>query len=299
MAFGRQSAELEIPAGQEIKRKMGGITLVALPYDSGQFDKRMGRGPLRLLDGGLPDHLRAQQYDVEVRTVRLSETFRSEAEALVALQQLATAVVREAVTRERRVLILSGNCGPAALSAICALTPRTTGVVWFDAHADFNTPDTSASGFLDGMALSILTGRCWRNLAARFDAFEPVPEKNVVLIGARDLDRLEAGMLKESAITQIAPARMDLLQPAIAVLAERVELFYVHLDVDVLDESEGRANPYSCGGGLSAEALYTALKLIHSHDRIGVASITAYDPDSDRSGGVRAIIDSAAAILAG
>lgn len=278
---------------------MEGLTLVALPYDSGRFDERMGRGPLHLLDSGLADGLRAQQHDVEVQIVRLPETFHSEGQALVALQNLAGPRVRQVIARERRALILSGNCGPAALSAVSALDPQTAGVIWFDAHADFNTPETSASGFLDGMALSILTGRCWRKLAARFDAFEPVPEQNVVLIGARDLDPLEAGLLKESAITHITPARMDLLQPSVAALADRVERLYVHLDVDVLDESEGRANSYSCGGGLSAEDLYAALRSVQSHGRIGAASITAYDPESDHSGSIRRIIERAVEILAG
>lgn len=278
---------------------MAKITVIALPYDSGRWNERMGRGPLHLLGSGLADRLRAQQNDVEVRTVRLPETFHSEGQALVELQNLARPIVREAISKKRRVLILSGNCGPAALTAVSALNPRTTGVVWFDAHADFNTPDTSTSGFLDGMALSILTGRCWRNLAARFDTFEPVPEKNVVLIGARDLDPLEAGMLNESAITHIAPESMDLLPQAVEALAAQVEHLYVHLDVDVLDESEGRANSYSCGGGLAAEDLYAALRSVYSHGRIGAASITAYDPESDRAGSIRGIIEGAVEILAG
>ena len=276
---------------------MGGITLVALPYDSGQFDQRMGRGPLHLLQSGLAESLRARQPDVEVVTIRLSESFYSDAGALVELQQRTVKVIRESLARNRRILVLSGNCGPAALSAAGAMAPRKTGVIWFDAHADFNTPETSASGFLDGMSLAILTGRCWPAMAARFVSFKPVPEANVILVGARDLDPPEAGMLKESAITHIAPARMDLLQPAVAALAERVEHLYVHLDVDVLDESEGRANSYSCRGGLNADDLCAALELVQSHGRIGAASITAYDPETDGSGSVRTIIKRAAGIL--
>lgn len=156
---------------------MGKIILVALPYDSGRFDERMGRGPLHLLESGLAEDLRAQQHDVEVVTIRLAEGFQAEGAALPALQKLAAGAVRESLARDRRPIILSGNCGPAALSAACALGPRTTGVIWFDAHADFNTPETSASGFLDGMSLSILTGHCWPALAERFDGFEPIPEK--------------------------------------------------------------------------------------------------------------------------
>jgi len=278
---------------------MSGITVVALPYDSGRFDERMGRGPLHLLKSGLAERRRAQQPDIEVVTIHLPEGFHSDAEALVELQNRAVEIFRESLARNRRILVLSGNCGPAALSSVSALDPRSTGVIWFDAHADFNTPETSASGFLDGMALATLTGRCWPALAARFASFAPVPETNVILVGTRDLDPLEATALGRSAITTVAPANMDALERAVEALSARVENFYVHLDVDVLDKSEGCANSYASSGGLSAEELYAALKLLEQSGRIRVASITAYDPASDRDGSIRAIIDNAVTILTG
>ena len=276
---------------------MGGVTLVALPYDSGHFDRRMGAGPLELLGRGLADDLSSRRGDVEIHTIRLPDSLHSEGQALVALQQFAVVKVREAIAKKRRILILSGNCGPAALSAVPALGPRTSGVVWFDAHADFNTPETSASGFLDGMALSILTGRCWRRLAERFDGFEPVEESNVVLVGARALDAAEAAALEQSSITRITPDRLDLLEPAVTALAARVANIYVHLDVDVLDEAEGRANSYACGGGLSTDNLIAALELLNQTRQIGAASMTAYDPECDGDGKVRSVIEQAATIL--
>jgi arginase len=259
----------------------------------------MGRGPVHLLETGLPERLRAHEHDVEVRTVRLPETLHSEGQALVGLQGLAVPIVRDGIASERRVLILSGNCGPAALSTVGALNPQTTGVVWFDAHADFNTPDTSASGFLDGMALAILTGRCWPALAARFVGFAPVPDTNVILVGVRDADTLEARALSHSAITCIPPTQMEMLARAVEALSERVENFYIHLDVDVLDTSEGCANSYASAGGISAQELSTALESLKQSGRIRVASITSYDPTCDRDGSIRAIINNAATILAG
>ena len=275
---------------------MAQITLVALPYDSARLNERMGRGPVQLLENGMAERL-GQQHNVDVHTVRLSDAVRSEGQALVELQNLAVPIVRDAIAHERRVLILSGNCGPAALSATGALNPQATGVIWFDAHADFNTPETSASGFLDGMALAILTGRCWPALAARFAGFEPVPEANVVLVGTRDAESLEAAALRQSAITTIPPAKMDLLARAVELLSERVENLYVHLDVDVLDKSEGCANSYASAGGISASALYAALELLGRTDRIRVASITSYDPESDEDHRVRAIIETAVTML--
>lgn len=276
---------------------MANISLIALPYDSGRWNERMGRGPNDLLENGLIEHLRSQQHEIEVRTVRLSETFHSEGQGLVELQNLAIPIVRDGIVNERRVLILSGNCGPATVSAVSALNPQTTGVVWFDAHGDFNTPITSASGFLDGMSLAILTGRCWPALAARFAGFEPVPEANIILVGARDLDSPEATALSQSAITTIAPTKMDALARAVEALSERVENIYVHLDVDVLDNSEGSANSYASAGGLSAQQLYAALELLKRSGQVRVAGITSYDPTCDSRGKVRAIIENAAAIL--
>jgi arginase len=170
---------------------VGKIKLVAFPYDSGRYEERMGRGPTHLLDNGIVDGLRDHKHEVEIDHVFLPEGFYSEGQALVQLQRRAVPIVREGLEQNQRVLLLSGNCGPAALSAVSALGPRTTGVVWFDAHGDFNTPETSASGFLDGMALSILTGRCWPALAASFEDFEPVPEENIVFVGGHGFDSSE------------------------------------------------------------------------------------------------------------
>ena len=278
---------------------MAGITLVALPYDSGRYAERMGRGPTHLLEAGLAERLHSSGHDVALRTIRLSEAVRSEGQALVELQNLVVPIVRDAIAGARRVLILSGNCGPAALSATGAVDSQATGVVWFDAHADFNTPDTSASGFLDGMALAILTGRCWPALAARFAGFKPVPESNILLVGTRDADSLEAAALRQSAITTIAPEHMDQLARAVETLSERVESLYVHLDVDVLDKSEGWANPYASTGGISASGLYAALELVGRTDRIRVASITSYDPQSDQDQRIRNIVEKAVTILSG
>ena len=75
---------------------MSGTTLIALPYDSGRFDERMGRGPLHLLGSGLKEHLHALEPDLEVVAIRLPENFYAEAAALVALQNLAVEASRTA-----------------------------------------------------------------------------------------------------------------------------------------------------------------------------------------------------------
>lgn len=259
----------------------------------------MGRGPIHLLENGIVERLREQEHEVEIANVLLPDGLCSEGQALAQLQRRALPILRDAFEKDQRVLLLSGNCGPAALSAVSALGPRTTGVIWFDAHGDFNTPETSASGFLDGMALSILAGHCWPALAASFENFEPAPEKNIVFIGGHCFDSAEIESIAHSPITHLKLAELDRLKPAIEHLSERVERFYIHLDVDVLDTAEGRANAYARPGGLSAEALYAALNTLSRRVPIGAASITSYDPGCDASGGIQTIIKNAVAILMG
>lgn len=256
----------------------------------------MGRGPIHLLENGIVESLRDQKNEVETADVLLPDGFYSEGQALVQLQRRAVPIMQDALKKNQRVLLLSGNCGPAALSAVSALGPRTTGVVWFDAHGDFNTPETSASGFLDGMALSILTGRCWPALAASFEGFEPVPDKNIVFIGGHCFDSAEQESVARSAITHVKPTELAGLEPAIERLAG-VERLYVHLDVDVLDTAEGRANSYARPGGLSAEALYAVLKVLSRRVPVGVAGITSYDLECDTSDKILSIIKHAASIL--
>jgi arginase len=257
----------------------------------------MGSGPIDLLENGLADSLRDQEHEVEIAQVLLPEGFFSEGQALVQLQRRAVLIAREGLEKNQRVLFLSGNCGPAALSAVSALGPRRTGVVWFDAHGDFNTPETSASGFLDGMALSIVTGRCWPALATAFEGFEPIPDKNIIFVGGHSFDSSEKQSIARSAITHIKIADLDKLGPALERLSAEVENVYVHLDVDVLDEAEGRANPYARPGGLSADALYAALTELSLHLRVSIASITSYDPSCDGNQQVQRIIKNAVRIL--
>jgi len=82
------------------------------------------------------------------------------------------------------------------------------GIVWFDAHADFNTPETTNSGFLDGMGLAIAVGHCWRSLSRTVEGFRPVREGNVVLVGGRGASPAEKERLSRSGETVVEGRRV-------------------------------------------------------------------------------------------
>ena len=162
-------------------------TLILVPYDSGQRGVRMGAGPERLLNSGLKEHLLKQGHATNVRIIEpAAQSWRAEVQTSFELMRAVAESVRAARTANSFPVILSGNCS-AAIGVIAGLGSRL-GVVWLDAHGDFNTPQTTMSGFLDGMTLATATGRCWVELARTIEGFEPVPENAVVLLGARDLD---------------------------------------------------------------------------------------------------------------
>jgi len=275
---------------------MRSISLIALPYDSARFNERMGRGPTALLDAGLAKDLQGKGFKVEVVPVRLADGFYHEGRALVELQRLTVPLIRDAISKGSRPVLLSGNCSTAALSAVSAFRSREVAVVWFDAHGDFNTPETSASGFLDGMALAILTGRCWSTLAENFEDFQVMPEKHIIQIGVRNTDPKEEANLDRSTITRIGPTDLGKLQDGLNQLP--VRQLYVHVDVDVLDPSEGDANSFACPGGITLENLIGALEVIGQTATIVAGSVTAYDPIADRDGRIGRAIPRIVELLA-
>jgi arginase len=274
------------------------ITLFSVPYDSGRRADRMGAGPLRLLKSGLAVRLEEDGHQVTNRSVELPPAFR--ATEIAAAFELGAALARgvaEAVKAGTFPLVLSGNCGPAALGCVGGLQSQMN-IFWFDAHGDFNTPETTRSGFLDGMALAAVTGRCWSGLAGGIPGFRNVVEGNVTSIGVRDLDHEEAAAFQASDVRRVdvSSLRTELPKTLSNQGCIAGSPAYVHLDLDVLDPVEGRMNEFAAPDGLSLDDLKWCLAQIASSQPIRAASVTAFDPASDTTG--RAAMVAMAAILA-
>jgi len=259
--------------------------ILAVPYDSAQRGRRMGAGPERLLARGLEQSLRAKGHDVLSRLIELPEGWHAEIETAFSLMRPLSEAVRQARAAGRFPLILAGNCN-TAVGTVAGLDGRI-GVLWFDAHGDFNTPDTTVGGFLDGMALAILTGRCWRELARAVPGFTPVPEQQVHLLGVRNLDPLERDALNASAVTVTTPTEVRQgITAATRDLAGEVDGVYLHLDLDVLDPSVGRVNQYAAPDGLSLAQLERVVGAVGEALPIAAATLSAYDPSYDGDGRV-------------
>ena len=261
------------------------VQLLAVPYDSGNYRARMGAGPEALLDAGLERALREKGHSVHTKVAELAPgSWHAEIQTSFELMRMLSAAVREARESGKLPIVLAGNCN-TAIGTLAGLGTDDTGIAWFDAHADFNTPETTASGFLDGTALAIITGRCWTQLAATVPDFKPIPDARVCLIGTRDIDSLEGGLLDESTVDVIEPRKLrsDLAR-VLALIKQRVQRMYVHLDLDVLDARVAAANSFAVTGGLTIEDVEYALSEIARQFQIAGITLSAYDPAVDTDG---------------
>jgi arginase len=279
------------------------VQLLRVPYDSAHHARRMGAGPDALAPH-VVDALRAAGHDVADDTIDAPDGFATEASTGFALARRLAERVRAAHERGWRPLTLAGNCLTSLGTASGVQGPDDDlAVVWLDAHGDLETPDTSTSGFVDGMALSALTGRAWRALAASVPGFRAVPGDRVILVGARDVSDAERRAIAEAGITWIdADALRDgasALGPALDALAARgVRRAYVHLDLDVHDPSVARVNGYPAPDGLSAAVVRDVVRLVGDRLAIVAAALTAYDPAVDPVGQVPALVRDLTPLLA-
>ena len=266
------------------------VELMIVPYDSGQRAKRMGAGPERLIDSGIADNLADAGYAVKRTSIELPDDFfPAEPAAAFALHKLLARAVGDASSRNAFPLVLSGNCN-TCLGTLSGLRTPEIGVAWFDAHGDFNTPETTPTGFFDGMSLAAATGRCWKEATSAIPGFQAVDERRVLHLGARDFDIGENALLAASKVEVVPASRVR--QGLTAILTARqshTRDVYIHLDMDVLDLSEGKVNAYSIPGGLIASELKQAIREIGAAFRIRAAAITAYDPTFDSDGTVARI----------
>ena len=179
--------------------------------------------------------------------------------------------------------MLSGSC-LAAVGIVAGLGESAPGVVWFDAHGDFNEPETAVFGYLDGMGVAILVGDAWQGLAGQVPGARALPETAIVLAGARAFDEPERIRIEASQIRRVPSASLAdpaALVDAVGSLEPEPSGLYLHVDLDVLDAGVARVNRYAAADGISAEELEVSVRALLADERVRAVSLTAYEPEVD------------------
>jgi arginase len=285
------------------------LTLVAVPYDLGREGVGSGRGPAAYVEGGAAEALRERGHDVEVVTARRTAPFGTELDAVLDVNGAVAALVAGSATAGRLPLVLAGNCnvtlgvhaGLLAVRSPAGDLPRDTATIWLDAHGDFNTPETSETGYLDGMPLAMLTGRAfpetWTRLGGR-----PLDEGLIVHAGGRDLDPAEADAFSLSRVITVSGAELgyrgvgEALAPALDELAGRAGAqtrtsghalhpsAHLHVDIDVLDPAIAPAVSFPSPGGLTMAELLAAVEMVAGRFALKALSLTSFAPATGDGG---------------
>lgn len=202
-------------------------------------------------------------------------------------------VVREGLQDDLITVGLEANCNDL-LGMVSGLkydadgNARRVGLVFIDAHGDFNIPETTLSGMLGGMPVAIAAGHALHNIRKTTGLTEPLPMSDIIWGGVRDLDPLEAERFDEYDVQQFSVQDIRELsanlRQQIDELADRVDVIYVHIDMDVLDPAEVPGHDLAVTDGPSSKELAAAMSLMFENPKtvaIGIASTPAFDLDPD------------------
>jgi arginase family enzyme len=201
----------------------------------------------------------------EVRETRYEDDLRDARGCLLE----AGGQIDDALAAGDTPLLLAADCSVSATTLPAAVRNRPEArILWLDAHGDYNTPDTSGSGYLGGMCLAAATGEWDAGLG------ETVPAERVVLAGIRDLDPGERELLERSPATVIGASPVETLV-AVKNALEGAPIF-VHLDLDVIDPEHFPA-AVPAPGGLHPDKLYDLLDSVLEDSELVGVEVTAIE----------------------
>jgi arginase len=298
-----------------------GIAFGAVMVGTGQ-DKKIfvvrnaTEGPRVMAEGGLLDMLRRNGFTTaEVETVKLTPAEEKEYGAWNrgALENMHLGrLVSGHLINEGLTIGLLTNCvdllgmlaglqhlGPLAeigkageqslqRDGLAGVKPFRVGLIYLDAHADFNTPETTLSGMLGGMDVAVASGMCLNRLRLKTGLDPALSTRYIVFGGLRDVDPLEQDLLDRSDVEFLSVDDLRRASPKIDSQMDRLgrltDVIYVHIDMDVLDPSEVRGHSLSVPQGPTSQELAAAVERMFRHPKaaaIGIASLPFGERDKD------------------
>jgi len=251
-------------------RNMRKLPMILAPFHMGERGVAVGRGPLVLAEAGLDIAKEIPDWDAS----------ENELSPVCRVNRLLGEAVSEFAVGGALPVVLAGNCN-SCLGTLTGIQGQSTGIVWLDAHGDFHTPETSLSGFLDGMALAAAVGDCHEEFCAATGFRQEVRAEDVVLLGVRDLETPEERRLARSQVQWRRDSELRDAPKLLDSLARRVDSVYLHVDVDFLDASESPGVNSRGPGGVRVSDGEKLIAEIARRVPLRAVGVTNYNPDND------------------
>jgi arginase len=295
----------------KIVRQPNKIALLGAPTSAAALSLGHEKAPTALRNAGLVDLLRSIGYEVADLGDDPPQLFQPDEESprarnlpriLAAIEALKPRV-EQAVKSAALPLILSGDCS-IALATVAGVRRyfRNVGMIYMDRDADLNTPATTASGCVDGMVVSHLSGRGAAELVRFWGEPPLVREPDMALFGVDRLDPTEEQLLRQSPLRTYLARDVQRMGAAAAAQAavDRIHSssheFILHFDVDVI--SDFQATNFPGSGGLSLDEVREALLVFVQQKHLAALEVAAYNPTRDPDGtAAKLLVDLLADIL--
>ena len=271
------------------------VDVISVPYRYDRHGEGVGGGPDALRRAGLSARLRQAGLTLGAEnSAQLPDADREVGRTAVNIGKLG-AHTAQLISAARQAgngaLVLAGD-DTAAIGVVAGLQAAVgaaapIGIVWLDAHGDFNTPETSYSGILAGMPLAILAGLAgplWREAAG---LASPIATDRLVLAGTRDLDEKEAELLRSTDVRVVPAGEVRKGAPfadVVAWLASRSDLLYLHVDLDVLDPRFVPSASTPAADGLTVDELAQAMGAVLGTGKVAAIAVTSLNPGAGSRG---------------
>lgn len=283
----------------EGEAKPVGVALVKMPYVGERNVPDTSRGPDYLEEGGIRKLL--EQQGVQVKPSLTVALTAEEEKAYGSWNHLALASgdMAKLVAEERRrgalPIGLLANCN-GLLGMLSGLQhsgpnakPLRVGMVFIDAHGDFNTPETTLSGMLGGMPVAIAAGQCLTRMRMKAGLEPALPTRHIVEMCVRDTDPLEQELLDRSDIQQLTledvRTRSANLHREMKRLSELTDVIYIHVDMDGLDPREVPGVALPVPNGPTSVELAAALTEMFKYEKVAAFGVAAMPfDDRDKTG---------------
>jgi arginase len=276
------------------------ISIIGVPMDFGQLLRGVDMGPAAVRYSGLIPRLRALGHEV-IDTGDIKIPIRDDDNSisktgiakkdkyLKEITQICNSIYKtgKKVIKQGHFPLFIGGDHSIAIGTVAAVTnSEPTGLIWIDAHADFNTPGTSPSGNIHGMPLAVLIGEGHDSLVNVGRKGAKINPDNVVMICQRDLDEKEKQRLKKYGITIFTMRDID--EQGISSIAHKALMKFIHLkkvhltlDMDALDPLEAPGVGTPVPGGISYREAHLLMEVFADSGKIGSMDLVEINPILD------------------